>query len=187
MTTVPLLFTVAELLTHFAEADREPTVEDIEVAGTRVGRNSYPVLVFDLFLEDLLLPDVAAVVVPQAWCDAEFPMNTLGADGWRQLFDFAGYTDDGTRTERPSSSMTLWRGALPDHRDGWAWTDDRALAEWFADRPHNGGRACVWVADVEPARMLARISQQRLGESEYVVDTRGLRILADSLRTQGAS
>ncbi len=32
----------------------------------------------------------------------------------------------------------------------------------------------MWVADVDPRRLLARITEQRKGESEYVVDARHL-------------
>jgi hypothetical protein len=66
-----------------------------------------------------------------------------------------------------------------------SWTDDQELAKWFADRPHNKGRGQVYAAHVAPARLLARISEQRAGESEYVVDARGLAV-ADYLRTAEA-
>jgi hypothetical protein len=36
----------------------------------------------------------------------------------------------------------------------------------------------VWTATVEPGRLLARITEHRPGESEYVVDTDGLEIAA---------
>jgi hypothetical protein len=65
------------------------------------------------------------------------------------LFDLAGYTVDGAVSELPTSPVTLWRGVIPEHRNGWSWTYDRDLAQWFADRPHHVGRGRVWVADVD--------------------------------------
>lgn len=177
--SIPVVFTVPEMVEYFMAQVWVPTADEIETAGARLGRNAYPVLVADLHAEGLLLPDVAAVVVPAAWSLVEFPNRTLSADLWRALFDLAGYTVEGVPASRPSEPLQLWRGALHEWRAGWSWTDDRDLAQWFADRPHNAGRGQVWTADVEPARLLARISEQRAGESEYVVDARGLEILAE--------
>ncbi|WP_140403791.1 MULTISPECIES: hypothetical protein [unclassified Nocardioides] len=184
--TVPLVFTLEEMLPHFVDPDRrcDPTAEEVEIAGVRLGRNAYPGLVISLYNEGLLNSDVAATVVPSAWSAAEFPSLQLEQEEWRDLFDLAGYTVDGKRAARPGASLSLWRGAIPEHRLGWAWTDDREVAEWFAARPHNSGRGRVFTAEVEPSRLLARISEQRPGESEYVVDARGLETVADCLRTE---
>lgn len=176
---VPLIFDFDALISAFLAEKIEPTAENIETAACRLGRNYYPALVWTLDLEGLLWGDdtVAQQVVPSAWSAAEFPMLQLEPAEWRELFDLAGYTVEGRPAPRPESALTLYRGALPAHRDGWSWTDDRALAQWFADRPHNAGKGRVWVASVTPDRLLARISEQRDGESEYVVDTDGLTII----------
>ncbi len=181
--SVPYVFTVEEMLDHFRASCAPPSADDVETAGCRLGRNYYPALVCDLWGEGLLEPAVAAVVVPSAWSDVEFPNRTLDDDVWSLLFALAGYTVDGVPAERPEATMRLWRGALPGHRSGWSWTDDRSVAQWFAERVHNGGQGRVWTAEVEPPRMLARMGEGvgRPGESEYVVDARGLTIRADSL------
>ncbi len=108
----------------------------------------------------------------------EFPNRAVDEDIWRALFDLAGYVVNGQPSEQPAEPIELWRGALPEHRNGWSWTDDRDLARWFADRPHNRGAGKVWAASVEPVRLLARITDHREGESEYVVDARGLAVKA---------
>ncbi len=184
---IPYVFTLEEMQQHLLEQGDEPSAEDIEIAGCRIGRSWYPALVMSLYDEGLLTSVAAAQVVPSAWNAVEFPSLALRYDDWRALFDLAGYTVEGKAAERPSTPIRLWRGAIPEHRTGWSWTDDRDLAQWFADRPHNSGRGAVWRLDAEPGRLLARIREQRPGESEYVVDVRGLEPLADSVRTRATS
>jgi hypothetical protein len=115
-------------------------------------------------------------MVPAVWSGAEHPLGYLDREAWSDLFWLAGYTYNGRRRARPRLPRRLYRGADEAHRDGWSWTDDRAVAKWFADRPmhHTPGR--VWTAVVEPARLLARITTERPGEAEWVVDTDGLAI-----------
>jgi hypothetical protein len=185
--TVPYIFDPDEILSLFIFGELEATAENIEEAALRLGRNWYPALVSGVSQAGWLSAETARIVVPAAWSSAEFPMLQLEPDEWRELFDLAGYTIECVATARPTESLTLWRGALSEHRNGWSWTDDRDLAQWFADRPHNAGRGQVWAAAVDPCRLLARISEQRPGESEHVIDARGLAVaLADSLRTRGA-
>ncbi len=174
--TVPLLFTIEEMVDHFLDTG-EPTATDLDQALSRVGRDHGPSLLVALVDEGLLTVEAAAKAVPSAWCGVEFPNRALDNTDWRHLFHLAGYTVDGVPSERPASPLRLFRGAVPDHRGGWSWTEDRELAEWFADRPHNCGQGQVWTAVVEPWRLLARITEERPGESEYVVDTQGLVIL----------
>ena len=176
VTDVPLVFNYDELLTWLLDCWPPPSADTVETVASRLGRNSYPELVAGLWLEDRLDREVARIVVPAAWSAVEFPSRACDEDLWRHLFDLAGYTVDTAPAERPSEPLTLWRGALPSHASGWSWTDDLELARWFAARPHNRAEGRVWVATVEPTRLLARITQQREGESEYVVDARGLQV-----------
>ena len=111
--TVPYVFTVPELLDYFVTEGYEPSAEDVEEAGCRVGRNAYPALVSDLYDEGLLSPEVASVVVPSAWSLAEFPNRLLDESLWLLLFDLAGYTVDGVRAPRPAAPLHLWRGGHP--------------------------------------------------------------------------
>ncbi len=175
--TVPYVFTVDEMLWHFLEVG-PPTADDIETALVRVGRNAGPALVLDLFDNGLLTAAAARRGVPHAWCMCEWPGRAVDPPHrWRDLFDLAGYTVDSVPSKRPTTPLTLYRGAVPEHRDGWSWTDDIQLAQWFAERPHNAGRGRIWTAVVEPSRLLARIiTEGRDGESEYVLDPSGLAV-----------
>ncbi len=182
MPSVPYVFSVEELVDHFLDAG-EPTSAELEEALARLPRNYGPTLLVDLMAECLLTAEAATQCVPSAWCGCEWPNRTLDDDLWRRLFDLAGYTVEGVPAERPMGALRLYRGALPAHRRGWSWTDDRELAQWFGDRPHNGGSGMVWTASVAPGRLLARISREREGESEHVVDARGLRVVAAQRRS----
>lgn len=175
--TAALAFDPWEKHLRLLESDGYPTLEQVEDALSWAGRNRGPAIVWELHDAGLLHPRDAQRLVPQVWQMVEFPMVALDRDDWADLFAFCGgYLHNGVRRGRPRLARTLYRGAHPEHRDGWSWTDDRALAQWFADdrlrRP--GGQ--LWTATVEPARLLARITNVRDGESEYVVNTDGLDI-----------
>jgi hypothetical protein len=176
--TVPMVFDFDSILNAFLYDDLEPNAENVDTAASRLNRNYYPALVNTLYAEDMFWgtwgEEQLRGVICSAWSMAEFPLVQLDEDQWRELFDHVGYVVDGKAAERPSEPLTLYRGAMPKFRNGWAWTDDRDLAQWFADRPHHRGEGQVWKAVVEPERLLARISEQREGESEYVVDARGM-------------
>ena len=170
----PILLTVEEWLRYFSDADRV-TADDLALAMGRVGRNSSPTLVCDLYMEDMLEPELAAWAVPDAWSDAEHPMVMIEESVWRLLFEFAGYTENGKSAARPAGPLTLFRGSDAEHRFGWSWTDRVETAQWFADRVIHAERGQVWRATVPPDRLLARITEGR-EEHEWVVDTQGLEI-----------
>lgn len=172
---VPYVFDLDAMVQHFIEVGDYPTAEQVQTAGSRVGRNAYPALVCDLFTEDLLTTEAAMVAVPDAWSMCEFPNRYVERPLWRMLFDHAGYTVNGEAASRPTEPVMVWRGAIPGHRDGWAWTDDIEMARWFAAREFHKGAGRVYTLEAEPWRLLARITDGR-EESEYVVDTDGLAI-----------
>ncbi len=66
---VPRVFTVEELVEHFAEQGMAST-PDVETALCRVDRNHGPALLFDLHCEGLLAPESVAVV-GTVWSMAE--------------------------------------------------------------------------------------------------------------------
>ncbi|WP_377322756.1 hypothetical protein ACFJIY_25015 [Pimelobacter simplex] len=169
-----------EAVSLFLTEQVDVTVESIHATAVHLGRNWYPALVYHLYREGMLSglagESIARAVVPAAWSDAEFPMIQLEPDEWRDLFEHIGYTVDGVAAERPSGPLTLWRGAAPGYEKGFAWTEDREKAQWFANRPHHKGGGLLLTADVRPAWLFARITNQRPGESEYVVDTDGIDI-----------
>lgn len=188
----PFLFTVAEMLDHFMydRGPGTPSLDDLQTATGRLGRTLSPSFLLGIHENGLLSHDAAEVLVPGAWNGAEHPMDELDPDDWGSLFRYAGYTHDGVRRVRPRKVKRLFRGADYANRDGWSWTEDLALATWFAEResvyksaavpdhPHGYGQrhtdGRVWVADVEPDRLLARITEARPGETEWVVETDGL-------------
>lgn len=174
--TIPILLDPDDLLDYLL-GDPDPyDHEELLTALGRVGRDHGPYVVAVLHTWGELLPRHAGVVVPDVWSGVEHPLAALDRGAWRKLFDYAGYTFNGRRRARPRLSRVLFRGADEAHRDGWSWTDDRDLAQWFADRDMHKAPGRVWQATVDPSRLLARITSVREGESEYVVDTDGLAI-----------
>jgi hypothetical protein len=122
-----------------------------------------------------------ASTVPLAWATLQSPEEWLPRSVWRRLFSTTGYTVDSRATDRPSESVTLYRGAPAVRRFGMAWTPNRRIAEHFAageDPVYYGrGPGRVWMATVEPWRLCAyvRYLAGRI-EDEYVIDTRNLRM-----------
>lgn len=83
----------------------------------------------------------------------------LDHEEWRDLFELAGYREDDCEARRPTEPLLLWRGATPEHRANWSWTDVRDIAIQFA----SGWMVqevigLVWRAVVEPDRLLAKIT-----------------------------
>lgn len=121
-------------------------------------------------------------LIAEVWRDSEFPHRNLST--WRMLWgDPAHQRSAMTSKERlrldslqrsaDRGKLVLWRGTGKGGAAmrGLSWTTDRAKAEWFASRFSD--RAFVWEARPGPERLWAY--QEGRGESEVIVDVRGLR------------
>ena len=182
---VPVILNVEGLVNYFRERGK-PTVRALRTALSRVGRNNKPKLLWRLYEEGLLTRPAARRHVGAAWSACEHPEwafdvdDDYGGEEWLYLFWLVGcYTVDGKRAPRPEQPLTLYRGAPRESQDGWSWTDDRDVAQWFADRfPDMPDRlpSFVWTATVEPWRLFCRNHEDARGESEYVIDTSDLEI-----------
>ncbi|MFD8413973.1 hypothetical protein ACFV2Q_19815 [Streptomyces sp. NPDC059650] len=118
------------------------------------------------------------------WSGAEYPHQNLDESLWRMLFEAAGYTVDGKAAERPTEPLTLWRGSVPGRRRDWSWTSDRTIAEEFAFKGVRGRPiGVVWETKVPPRSLLSFDNGRE--ESEYVVDTHGLRIVQAAVQVAG--
>lgn len=176
---IPQMFTLEESFAYFVEWG-EPSAADLDVTLGRLGRNDGPALLFDLLCEGLLTAEAASAHVASVWSSAEFPDRNIPHETWRELFALAGYTVDGKPADRPTEALRLYRGAADICRDNWSWTDDLAVAQKFADGLAHRTPGKVWTAVVPPERLLARIHEFGRHESEYVVDTDGLTIVASA-------
>jgi hypothetical protein len=166
------------LLAHF-QTTGAPSPDELTLVTWHVGRNAAPRLLYALWVYGLLTHATAAPGVTEVWSLAEWPQDALRQEDWRGLFELAGYTDDGVPTERPTEPLRLYRGATRRYRRRWAWTDDVERARWFAARfaTYFGEPGRVWTATVEPWRLFARIHEAGRSEGEYVLDTKGLKIV----------
>lgn len=172
--SVPVILDPHELVEYLISNPPEYSCDDLLTMLLRVGRAWGPFVVANVHWHGELHPRHAPVVVPDVWNGVEHPLKAAEPEVWRDLFDFAGYTHNGRRRAKPRKPRTLYRGADEAHRDGWSWTDDRHMAQWFADRTIHSTPGQVWQATVEPPRLLARITSSRPGENEWVVDTEDL-------------
>jgi hypothetical protein len=160
---------------YILEAD-ELTADDLVTLTARAGRNSGPDLLWTAYIEGKAGRDVLTATIGGVWTGAEYPDQALGRRAWLELFAEAGYTEEGRPAERPTDPLTLYRGATYERRRLMSWTDNRAVAERFAAGGLVGRQAGrLWTATVPPPALLCRINDR--DESEYVVDTRGLRIV----------
>jgi hypothetical protein len=99
-----------DFLLYSEEAPWEPTLDYLSTALIRVGRNHGPRIVDELYCNGKPTRQAAAVLVPDVWSMVEFPLNALGRDDWRWLFNFAGYTYNGKRRARPVSPASSTAG-----------------------------------------------------------------------------
>ncbi|WP_460359491.1 hypothetical protein [Mycobacterium sp. ZZG] len=108
-----------------------------------------------------------------AWFDCEFPYDALAAEEWREIFDAAGFTDDG-QPAIPPDRIRLYRGAPYQYRRGWAWSQYAFVALAYARqqrRSSNGsGPSMLWTT-VAPGSALLFVGDIH---REYAVDTTDL-------------
>lgn len=174
-TDLPIITDPDDMLAWVLDEGRYLTADEFETACMRIGREHGPWFYVELLNEGLIDFEVMAPALALVWSMAEYPGQQAPAEQWRALFRDAGYAVDGEPADLPERSLTLYRGATDEHRLAMSWTDDLEIARTFAEGQLRG-RALgkLWVAEVEPLRLLARIHESSRGESEYVVDTEGL-------------
>lgn len=151
---------------HF---DGEMTTEQFETALIQVGRNEGPALLHDLRFSEVISIAENPGIVASVWAMAEFPSNLLEPDIWVELFEEAGYTENGQAAVRPTGPVTVYRGCHHGRRFGMSWTTDLVRAQWFADRDLGRGAGEVFVATVPAGWLLAFIDEGHRSEAEFVV------------------
>lgn len=152
------------------------SLDEFEDLCLLAGRVNGPALLHDAWMLRRIEQSTVTATISDIWSMAEYPDRTMPRHSWRRLFSVAGYTRDGHAAERPAEPVELWRGTVHERRRDWSWSTDRAVAEKFA---YNGvyGRPIGTVFRVlAPPQSLLCENTER-DESEFVVDTRGLRIV----------
>lgn len=163
------------LLDYAQMAGRDLTWKEV-MSMHSLGRNDFPAILSYVF--DYLDPTSRGEALEAAWVGSEYPTFQLSKEEWVTMFGAFGYTVDGISQERPNESLTLYRGATPEHKFGMSWTDNRDIAARFASGDLLGrGAGVIFTADVEPERLYAYFHEGRR-ESEFVIETDGLEITA---------
>jgi hypothetical protein len=155
---------------HRYRSDVEVDAAMFDRALGAVGDNG-PELLRDLYHAGRLDIGFHPGVVPAAWAASRFPEGH--ELDWWDLFSRAGYTRTGQPSPpapRPRKPVTVYRGCIPEHRFGMAWTGDIERARRFANDPGLNGAGCVYVVRVLPRAVLAYIDGQGHHKDEYVLD-----------------
>lgn len=143
-----------------------------------LGRNDLPTVLAENWHN--LTPADLREALCDAWTGAEWPERHLDTDLWVGLFEDGGYQVDGEPADRTTDlpeQVTLYRGAIPRHAIGMAWTTDRRTAEWFATRFNdmNGAQTGrLYTCTIPRDLVLARFHESRPGEAEHVLDAMSL-------------
>lgn len=145
---------------------------DAQALGTVLGwggRLAGPYLLADAVDGGLVDGHAVAAHIGRVWSLADYPDEALGHDRWRTLFELAGFTRDGARTERPTSPVELWRGSVPERRRDWSWSADCETAARYAIGSYGRPRGRLYRLVAPPDALLC--ANDGRAESEYVVDT----------------
>ena len=111
-------------------------------------------------------------LLPQIWTreSTDSPEAAIGTVACVQLFRSAGFVAIPSNIERPTASLTIYRGAPESHRIGMAWTQSETIARQFRDGKRERLRveAFAFQATAYPEAVLALFDDRR--EREVVVD-----------------
>lgn len=122
----------------------------------------------------LIDPEQAASLLWRLWADIRRPREAMPVPAWVKLFRGVGYRvgdrSGGHPQSRPTEPVRLYRGATAAGRGGLHWSSDTVVPRGAA-RAHGGH---VWVADVDPCRLLA--TYLGTGHPEVLVDADGMRM-----------
>lgn len=140
------------------------------------GRNAGPGLLYHAWMSHVILPGTVTAMICHVWSGVEYPQDWLRRVDWMDLFAEAGFTVDGRSAERPTEPVKLWRGCVPSLRRRMSWTSDREMAEKYATGMLRGRPRGVVHETVAPPNALLCVNHISRQESEYVINTLGLKI-----------
>ncbi len=109
-------------------------------------------------------------LIPDTWLYMDWPERVIGAALWTRMFRAAGFLSIPYGLLRPSTPLTVYRGARAERRGGMSWTEDVNRADQFRQRHSWHAPTAIYRTVVSPSAVLALL--ERLGESppEVVVD-----------------
>lgn len=142
----------------------------------RAGRNDMPGILAVAILKNQLSRKELAKGIAETWIMAEWPVQAMDTNVWAYVFTQVcdeGYflTDDGevkSHDELPEV-MTLYRGCLPEFKEGMSWTTNKEEAIWFAHRlDHHENIGHLYTITVPCDIVFAKFDGR--GEGEIVIE-----------------
>ena len=74
------------------------------------GRNDGPILLRIWWENGKLTLEQLRELLPDVWCDVEFPHNVFGMRYWLKLFKTTGFVTDEPGLVKPDEQLTVYRG-----------------------------------------------------------------------------
>lgn len=135
--------------------------------------------IIEMLRETSLRAEAVQAALAECWLTERFPDYELAQPRIIRLFRSLGFFSN-AGLPRPRENIRLYRGADDQTMRGVSWTPSPVVANAYArlhgSHYHYVGDGRVFVAEVPPARVLARL--QIHGFEEYVVDPAGIEISA---------
>lgn len=109
------------------------------------------------------LPELIAF----AWLRDDSPTSDITESDWTEIFEASGFVSYPQARSRPTSAVTVYRGATTDRLLRMSWADDSNVARLLGRRHAWYGEAGLYSAVAEPGAVLAFLGRE--GEGWTVV------------------
>jgi len=153
-----------------------PTRKTWDELSARAGRNDMPGILAEAILSESLSHVELAKGIASTWVLCEWPARAIEIHVWEYIFTMVcdgGYylNDDGDvkSHEDLPEELILYRGCLPEFKEGMSWTTDKERAVWFAHRlDHGNNIGHLYTCTIPPHIVLAKFDGR--GENEIVIE-----------------
>jgi hypothetical protein len=151
-------------------------VSEVSEAGMRLlagivqDRLAGPRVLYDAWAVGQVSDQDLRALIPDTWLYLDWPERIIGAGKWVQMFRAAGFLSVPHGLSRPTSALTVFRGASVERRAGMSWTLDVNRADQFRQRHSWHAPSAIYRAVVCPAAVFALLEQRGESPPEVVVD-----------------
>ena len=137
-------------------------------------RLSGPQILYDAWDAGRIADEDLRELIPETWLYVDWPERIIGTDNWVRLFRAAGFLTIPYGLTRPTSAVTVYRGASAERQVGMSWTTNIGRADQFRQRHSWHAPTAVYRAIAAPEAVLALLERRGEGPPEVVVDPQRL-------------